>query len=499
MTTFIILPNQLFEDLSPIQSLGKIDNIYVVEHSLYFEDGRRIQNMNKLKLLLHRASMKKYSDYLKSKKLATVEYIDFANYEREITNIYKNSKQIAYYDPVDHLLKADFDNLASKFNKKQTVLKTQGFICSLEDLGDFVNSQGSKKRVYFQTDFYRWQRERLNILMDGKGKYAGGKLTFDNENRQSPPREGFPINIKYHETKSTRYITEAQNYVEANWPNNYGNSEEYMHIAFDFDGARAKLQTFLENRLVDFGTYEDAIDRQNPFLYHSILSSAINVGIITPGEVVNTTLEYYQKHKTQITINNVEGFIRQIVGWREYYRMTYMFLYDEFVKGGELQMKNKLGVKWYDGTLGVKPVDHAIQTAFKYGYIHHIQRLMIVGNFMVLCEISPDEMYRWFSEFAIDAYDWVMVPNVYGMVAYNDGGKTTTKVYISSDNYVSKMSNYASGDWNLIWRALYYRFIHNHYELMRSNPRTIRMTWAYDRMNKDKLESLLDVADSFFK
>jgi len=499
----LIFPNQLFENIESI--LPKDDrtlyHYYLVEDSLYFSDPERIKTFNGLKLLLHRASMKFYADYL-TKKGLKVEYIDFAEMDKFHKAI-AGSKSVIHYDVVDHLLEKRLNDLMNKYNKKREVLDNPGFICTNNDLKDFLETREGKKRKFFQTDFYRWQRNRLDILMDDSGDYIGGKLSFDNENRESVPKTGFKT-IKYHLTQSNKYIEEARQYVSEKFPDHYGNINNYEHIAFDFSSARAKLNDFLKNRLINFGTYEDAIDIKNPFLYHSILSSSINIGIITPMEVVQSALDYYYTYSDKIGINQIEGFIRQIIGWREYYRMVYLYLYDDLVKQNLLGHTRELNDLWYTGETGIEPVDHCIQSAFDFGYLHHIERLMIVGQFMLLCEIHPNDMYRWFMEFAIDSYDWVMVPNVYGMVGYNDGGATTTKIYISSSNYVLKMSNFKKGtykeetsNWDYIWRAMYYRFIKENYSVLNKNVRTRRMVWQMNRLKGDVLDKLLKDADDY--
>ena len=500
----LIFPHQLFEDLKPILPSKKDEKsiYFLVEEPLFFSDKQRVEKFQGLKLVLHRASMKMYEDYLTSQGLETT-YIEFHDMDRLHTAI-AGCRNVLYYDVVDHLLQKRIDELLKTYNKKATMLETQLFICQNGELDEFVQSRKDKKRKYFQTDFYRWQRKRLNILMDEDGDYLGGKLSYDKENRSPMPKSGFQ-KIKYHQTKTNEYIQEAQKYVSETFEF-YGNVENIAHIAFDFAGAKAKLRDFLRNRLFDFGNYEDAIDQENPFVYHSILSSSLNIGIITPGYVVDEALKYYYAHSDTIGINDIEGFIRQIIGWREYYRMVYVYLYDKLVGQNLLGNTRELTELWYSGETGIEPVDESIQIAFKYGYLHHIIRLMIVGQFMLLCEIHPKDIYRWFMEFAIDSYDWVMIPNVYGMVGYNDGGGTTTKPYVSSSNYVLRMSNFKKGNypnpfnnWDYIWRAMYYRFIHENADLLNKNPRTKRMVWQMNKLKGTQLEQLLVDAEDYIE
>ena len=493
----LIFPHQLFENINPIVGKGK-RIYYVIEEPLFFSDKERIEKFNGLKLLMHRASMKIYSDYLESKGLE-VQYIDYHDMDRFQTGVV-GASEVIYYDVVDHLLQTRLTNMFADYKKKATMIPTQSFICSLHELDLFIAERSRYKRKYFQTDFYRWQRKRLNILIDENGEFVGGKLSFDQENRQGVPSQGF-TKIKYHITRKNKYIEEAQQYVLDTFPDHYGNVVNFGHIAFSPDDARAKLRIFLQNRLFNFGNYEDAIDKENPFIYHSLLSAALNIGIITPSDVINEALDHFYAYPETIGINDIEGFVRQIIGWREYYRMVYMHLYDKMVGQNLLGHTREMTDIWYTGKTGIQPVDDNIHIAFQYGYLHHIIRLMVVGQFMLLSEIHPDDMYRWFMEFSIDSYDWVMVPNVYGMIGYNDGGKTTTKPYISSSNYILKMSNYSRGkgvkSWDYLWRCMYYRFIHENTQVLNDNARTRRMVWQMNNMKPTELKVLLDDADEY--
>ena len=214
------------------------------------------------------------------------------------------------------------------------------------------------------------------------------------------------------------------------------------------------FEQFLMLRFHDFGTFEDAIVRDEHFLHHSVLTPMLNVGLITPQEIIEKAVAFAEGN--QLPINSLEGFVRQIIGWREFIRGMYE------VKGSYSRTRNFWGFKrkipesFYSGTTGIEPVDVTITKVLKTGYCHHIERLMILGNFMLLCEFDPDEVYTWFMELLIDAYDWVMVPNVYGMSQFADGGLFATKPYISGSNYIMKMSNYKKGEWqkNLGWIIL---------------------------------------------
>jgi len=201
--------------------------------------------------------------------------------------------------------------------------------------------------------------------------------------------------------------------------------------------------------------------------------------------------------KKKIPINSYEGIIRQIIGWREFIRGVYIS------KGGVERTKNywgftkKMPDSFYTASTGIIPVDDCINKLNDNAYLHHIERLMVVGNFMFLCEINPDDVYKWFMELFIDSYDWVMVPNVYGMSQFADGGLMSTKPYISSSNYIMKMSDYRKGEWQKIWDGLYWRFIYKNQSFFNSNPRLSMMVRTLNKMNTDKLNYHLEVSETF--
>jgi deoxyribodipyrimidine photolyase-related protein len=232
-------------------------------------------------------------------------------------------------------------------------------------------------------------------------------------------------------------------------------------------------------------------------LNHSVLTPMMNVGLLQPLEVVNAAIEYAGKHN--VPINSLEGFVRQIMGWREFIRGMYECKGVESRTTNFWGFKRKIPSSFYDGTTGIIPVDETIRKVNETGYCHHIERLMILGNFMVLCEFDPNEVYEWFMELFIDAYDWVMVPNVYGMSQFADGGLFATKPYISGSNYVMKMSNYPKGDWNEVWDGLFWRFIQANRDFFSKNPRLNMMVRTFDKMNIERKNRLLLKAEAFLE
>ena len=340
--------------------------------------------------------------------------------------------------------------------------------------------------------FYKFQRERLDILIKNN-KPVGGKWSFDTENRNALPKN---ITIpKVPKVKKDKYYKEGVEYINKHFEKNYGAIEEWS-FPIDNKGAIKWLKNFIKKRLPKFGPYEDAVDVENPFLFHSVLSPMMNIGILPDTIVVKTANEYYEKNKDKIPIASFEGFIRQVIGWRNYVYSVYM-LEPKMYEDNYLKHKNKISEKYWLGTTDIKPIDSIINNIVKYCYCHHIERLMYLGNWFLINQVDPKEVHRIFMEWTIDAYDWVMVPNVMGMSQYADGGKMMTRIYFSSSNYIDKMSNFKrkkDEEWWKIWDAVYYSFIHKHYDLLKNNYATSRQTIHWKNKSDKEKEDILKLA-----
>jgi deoxyribodipyrimidine photolyase-related protein len=317
-----------------------------------------------------------------------------------------------------------------------TLLNDPHFLTTHEQFAEFA---AEKPKLFF-TEFYIRQRRRLGILLDQRGQPSGGQWSFDPENRKKLPRSiSIPATKKL--TRSANFVRTEQE-ISQQFPQACGNLTSFNY-PIDRTEAFACLNDFLDHRFQLFGDYEDAIHSDESVLFHSLLTPALNIGLLSPREVVDAALA----RADEVPLNSLEGFVRQVIGWREYIRGVYHILGRRQRGGNFWEHTQPIPTAFYTGETGVEPVDVVIRRVLRYAYCHHIERLMILGNFMLLCEINPNEVYRWFMELFIDAYDWVMVPNVYGMSQFADGGTITTKPYISGSSYVRRMSNFRSGSW----------------------------------------------------
>ena len=481
----IIFPNQLFEESNLFLNKKKT---YLIEEHLFFKQF----NFHKQKLVFHRSSMKNYENYLLSKGI-DIAYIETKNQDSDIRIFLDkiNVTEINIYHPEDNWLEKRIKKSCKKNNIKINIEENPLFLTAHDDLLPFFNPE---KKKLFQTSFYKSQRKKMKILIDNDQNPVGGKWTYDDMNRHKFPKNKKTPTLDYSKLQSENY-RDSVNYVQKNFTENFGIINDIQLYPTDFKTSRIWFNDFLITRFDEFGIYEDAVLIEESIINHSVLSPLINSGLLNPKYVVKNSLEFYKKNK--IPINSTEGFIRQIIGWREFIRGVYVS------KGSEERTKNywnfnrKIPKSFYDGNTGIDPIDDTIKKVEKSAYGNHIERLMILGNFMVLCEFDPNEVYKWFMEVFIDSYDWVMVPNVYGMSQFADGGLMSTKPYISSSNYIIKMSDYKKGEWSDIWDGLFWSFMDKQRDFFKKNPRMRMLISSFDKMNSLKKEKLLMDAHNF--
>jgi deoxyribodipyrimidine photolyase-related protein len=483
----IIFPHQLFRQ-HPALISGQI--VYLVEEWLFFHQYRFHQQ----KLLIHRATMRMYADYL-TQQGYELRYISAISEECDIQKLLPTIasagvRELHYADVVDDWLRQRLTVGAQQYDIKLKEYRSPNFLEDPVEISEFFD----KRKSYKQTDFYIDRRKHHQILLDEFDKPLGGQWTYDVDNRQKFPKgRSIPV---LDLPELNEYVREAQTYVSHNFGNNYGSVAQPFTAGFyptTYAEADAWLTDFLTVRFTDFGVYEDAIVLKETVLHHSVLSPLLNIGLLSPRQIIDRALAMVD----EIPLNSLEGFVRQIVGWREFIRITYDRMGRSQRTRNYWGFTRRIPESFWQGTTGILPIDTTIEKALKSGYCHHIERLMVVGNFMLLCEFDPDEVYRWFMEMFVDAYDWVMVPNVYAMSQFADGGGMCTKPYISGSNYLMKMSDYPKGDWQVIWDGLFWRFMHVHRDFFLSNPRLGMLVRTFDKMAPEKQQQHLLAAEKF--
>ena len=438
MNDFLILPNQLFDIKYLIKN--KITNseykITLYEHPQYFTKYK----FNKKKLILHYASMKYYKKYLKDNnfKVNLIKFNEKFNLDKY--EMFKSA-----------------DNLNLKPNKEYY---NPNFLLN-KDLHDEYFKKTDK---FIFNNFYIWSKKKLNILPNVK--------STDKQNRKRMPKDIVIPGLKKIDKIDNDFIKNTMVDVDKDFTQNYGNTDNFIYPV-THKSAKSFLMDFINNKFNNFGDYQDYIKKDESYMFHSILSSSINIGLINPIEIINEI----NKHKNKIPINSYEGYIRQLF-WREYQLYCYNYIdYKLALKTPYFNYNNNLNKSWYDGTTGNEIVDDTIIKAFDTGYLHHIERLMVMGNYMNLREITPVDGLKWFIEFSIDSYEWVMYQNVYDMVFFVTT-KTMRKPYITSDNYLLKMSNYKKGNWSEEWKELYNKF------LIKNKNKLWKYRYSFPTLNK---------------
>ncbi|MDR9373931.1 MAG: cryptochrome/photolyase family protein [Schleiferiaceae bacterium] len=355
-------------------------------------------------------------------------------------------------------------------------------------LADFDRYLQENKKPFLHT-YYQRQRKALGVLVDKEGKPRHGQWSFDADNRKKLPKNATPPEIpKPEQTPTVREVIEL---VRTTFPQHPGDAREFAWATTAEEVSR-QFHHFLAHRFQEFGPYEDAFEPDQVFLYHSVLSPYLNIGLITPSEVLEKSLAYAEQNA--VNYASLEGFVRQIMGWREFLRGMY---HRHELTGNHFGLERKLTASWYDGTTGIPPLDDTIKKAQKNAYSHHIERLMVAGNIMLMAGLHPDEAYRWFMEMYIDSADWVMVPNVYGMSQFAEGGTFATKPYISGSNYLRKMSHYGKGAWCDVVDGLYWRFIDQKRDTFEANARMGMMLATLNKMDAEKKDRIFTAAENW--
>lgn len=448
---------------------------------------------HKHKIIHFLASMREYRDYLMSKG-KDVQYFELkekTSYLDHLKKVIKKEKitNVCLYEVEDLF----FEEALIEFFKAEGISyefeRSPMFFCSRDEFKDYLEE--SKKPLL--NNFYIKMRTKHNILLDKDKKPLGGKWNYDNENRKKIPKK-FEVDDFSPPPLSSQHIDDLKKIVDKHFSDHPGSTENYW-IPTNRTEAIKWFKSYLKDRFIYFGKFQDAIDDRAPFLYHSVISPFINIGFLTPMEVVREV----QKVLDDDNLNDVEGFIRQVMGWREFLRGIYQNFGKEQEKSNFFNHEKKLTKHWYEGTTGIKPLDDCIVKADKWGYCHHIERLMIISNIMLLLQIHPKEVYAWFMEMFVDSSDWVMGPNIFGMGQFSDGGIFATKPYFSGSNYILKMSNYSKDDWCDAIDGLYWQFIDKNRDFMKKNHRLSMMVSMFDKMDKEKKERIMKAAKKLEK
>jgi deoxyribodipyrimidine photolyase-related protein len=489
MLATLVYPHQLFRN-HPAMAEGR--PVWLIEDPLFFgNDPHWPAAMHQQKLMLHRASMQAYAAELKAsgQVVKTIEVPAGAEMDSADlleSKLPKSITEIHVADPADCLIMKRLKRFSGSRGIKLVIHPSPNFLSPPA----FIETHVASKKKPFMAAFYEAQRKLTGILLEKDGTATGGKWSFDTENRAKLPKGHLPPREPV--CKANDFTREAATYVTQRFPERPGSVGNFRWPVTRQD-AEAWLDRFVEERLENFGLYEDAVSINHETLYHAAITPALNIGLLDPQDVIDRVMA----RAGTVPMNSLEGFIRQVIGWREFMHGIYHHRGTDIRNRNFWGFETRLPQSFYDGTTGIPPVDRVIRQLLRDGWCHHIERLMVLGNFMLLCRIHPDDVYRWFMEMFVDSYDWVMVPNVYGMSQFADGGTFTTKPYISGSNYILKMSDEPKGDWCRIWDGLFWTFIADNTPFFLKNPRLSMMARTWEKMSAGKQESHRTAAGEF--
>ncbi|WOI56260.1 cryptochrome/photolyase family protein [Palleronia sp. LCG004] len=492
----LVLGDQLSEDLSALREAGQDDVVVMAEVG---DEASYVPHHPK-KIAFLFAAMRKFAARLREdgRNVAYTSLDDEENTGSITGELLRRAEEhgaseVIATEPGEWRLIEALNDCPLKV----TQLSDDRFIASHSEFDTWADGRKELRMEWF----YRDMRRKTGLLMDGE-EPAGGKWNFDHDNRKPAPDAvefGGPMQFTPDEV-----VGEVLDLVERRFGNNFGDLRPFW-FATDQGQARRALAHFIRGALPKFGDYQDAMLAKDSFLYHGVLSLYLNAGLLSPMEICRAAEEAYEKGDAPI--NAVEGFIRQIIGWREYMRGIYFREGPDYADRNELGHTRSLpGFYWGDETR-MACISHTVAQTKSEAYAHHIQRLMVTGNFALLAGISPQEVQHWYMSVYADAYEWVMSANVIGMSQFADGGVVGSKPYVSSGNYIDKMSDYCGdcaysvktkvGEGACPFNLLYWAFMERHRERFEGNPRMAQMYATWDRMDEDKRARILDEAETF--
>ncbi len=480
VTIRLVFPHQLFVEHLDAEADAEF---VLVEDDLFF----RQYDFHAQKLILHRASMRRFAARLREAGYA-VRYLETSASEssrEQLESLLRDldPSTVGFYDPVDDWLSQRLSSMLERlpvaFDPDRDVWESPNFLTSRQEIRSWFAENSARMQ-----HFYSWQRQRLDILVDSDSP-VGGQWSFDPENRKKLPKKHPVPTVSAPDAHPE--VTEAIAWVKHAFPDAPGDPDTFAWPT-SHEEAEATYRQFLDERFAEFGPYEDAISAQHPFLFHSLLTPGLNIGLLSPRTVVDHALA--EAEEQDIPLPSLEGFVRQVIGWREYMRATYLLWGRQMRTSNQLEHDRSLAPGWWTAEVGLSPVDHVLESVLKTGYAHHIERLMVFGNAMCLLRVRPDAAYEWFMEMFVDAYDWVMVPNVYAMSQFAAGGAITTKPYVSGSNYLKKMSDLPKSESMDDWDGLYWTFVADHRDIFEANYRSKIMTKMWDGFSDDKQKDI---------
>jgi len=487
----VILGDQLSHNLAALKQADKANDLIVMAE-VSDETGYVPHHPKKIVLIL--AAMRKFATQLRQEgwHVAYTQLEDAQNSGSLSGEVLRQAAlagtdQVVVTEPAEWRVIQAFEALPLHV----TLLQDDRFIASHAEFDRWAEGRKALRMEYF----YRDMRRKTGFLME-EGLPAGGKWNFDHDNRKAAPKDiTYAGPKKFEPDALTQQVIDL---VDRRFSDHFGTTEGFW-FATDRSQALQALDRFIHDALVSFGDYQDAMLNDNKFLYHAFLSPYLNIGLLSPIEVCQAAEAAWQAGLAPL--NAVEGFIRQIIGWREYMRGIYFHEGPDYTTRNALNHSHPLPKFYWDGATKMNCLSKAVAQTHSEGYAHHIQRLMVTGNFAMLAGIDPDQVDQWYLGIYIDAIEWVELPNTRGMSQFADGGLIATKPYAASGSYINKMSDYCSQCSYKVkerdtesacpFNSLYWKFMTANKALLRNNPRTAMAYRSWDKMQPEIKASIL--------
>ena len=500
-TLRLILGDQLSREISSLEGCDPSKDIILMCE--IWNEATYVKH-HKKKIAFLFSAMRHFAEELKASGYR-VEYTKLNDkdntgfFKTEVERTLKKYKfdHIVVTHPGEYRVLQDIESWEAGFGIPVKIKLDNRFLCTTEEFSTWAKDRKQLRLEYF----YREIRKKNSILMDGSDP-VGGQWNYDSENRQ-PPKSGLEIPEPY--SNDTDDITrEVMDLVAERFSDHFGDLEPF-YFAVTRDQALQALYLFIEHRLKNFGTFQDAMIEGEPWMYHSHIGFYLNCGLLLPMECVRAAEEAYNQDK--VPLNSVEGFIRQIIGWREYVRGVYWLKMPDYANENFFGAKRNLPEFYWTAETKMNCLHQCISETKKNAYAHHIQRLMILGNFALISGFDPVQVNEWFLIVYADAYEWVELPNVSGMILFADGGFLASKPYAAGANYINKMSNYCkncnyqvtkkNGPNACPFNYLYWDFLVRNRDQLQSNHRVSMMYKTYDRMDEDKKNAIRHDSQQF--
>ena len=490
----IILGDHLTHEISSLSDIDKTKDI-VLMGEFYSEFAFVKHHKKKIAFII--SAMRHFANELLDlginlKYIKLDDKLNKNSLKDHVREIVENEpiNQIIITHPSEYRVLQEIENWKNIFDISIDIREDNRFLCTQKEFSDWA---GSKKQLRMEF-FYREMRKKHNILMNG-GEPEGGKWNYDSENRKSPPAK---LNIpEKYITKPDQITEDVIQLVEEYFTDHFGDLEPFF-FAVSRDDALLVLSDFIKRRLENFGDYQDAMIENEPWMFHSHLSFYLNCGLLTAMDCVRAV--EYAYHRKHLPINSVEGFIRQIIGWREYIRGIYWHKMPEYKNENFFGASRKLPKFFWQANSKMNCINQCVKETKANAYAHHIQRLMVTGNFALLSGIDPDKVNEWYLIVYADAYEWVELPNVTGMILFADGGYLASKPYAAGGAYINKMSNYCkncsykvsakNGSKACPFNYLYWNFLARNRSKLEKNHRLSMMYKLYDKMSQERKEAI---------